>query len=340
MKALPPAKYPTNVGTILAKASGNVAVTKPQVPVKPTAAAAAPEEEKEVMTDTGAAPSAQAKTTEQLLAEIAGGVGAEAGAALGVAVDAGTVGAAKLKILIALISQLEARIRDLEQAAYTVLSQKADAPAPRKAIQVGKRYSAVVKVNPKGHGLGSPLPPIALAYMQGIVEQALPPLAGEDVVVRRFALIAFTKWLGTVSPDTVEEVVKHFVCVEAYKENMAKTVICIKGEIALPVAAAIPEWVAAEEAAKGGDDTALKALCASVLVIEDGLPRAPPKTRVYEIVRIPKTVVCQTGGTCPHGRAPPGPLVRKLRGRRGRGKGKGKGVEAEDDLELPDGEDF
>ena len=206
MKALPPAKYPVTTGTILAKASGNV-ITQPQVPGKHQPEAAAPPVEPVVMAEAGAASSTMQKTTEQLLAEIAGGAGGEGGGAQAVVVDAGTVGAARLKILIALIAQLEARIRDLEQAAYTVLSQKADSPAPSKAIQTSKRYSAVVKVNPKGHGLGSPLPPVALAYMQGIVEQALPVHAGEDVVVRRFALIAFTKWLGTVNPGAVEEVV-------------------------------------------------------------------------------------------------------------------------------------
>ena len=67
---------------------------------------------------------------------------------------------------------------------------------------------------------------------------------------------------------------------------------------------------------------------------EDKTPRAPKGKRSYELDKVLRTLLCATGATCPSGRAPPGPIVRRLRGRRG-GKKKGK----DEAMQEADGDD-
>ena len=113
--------------------------------------------------------------------------------------------------------------------------------------------------------------------------------------------------------------VRHFFVLQAYEEGKAKIIFNVQGTLALP---------------KGDDLTRIVGACQAMLVtrefddllpytdiaftVEDGVPLAPEGTRALPIGPLIRSIYCATGGTMATGRAPPGPVVRKIKRRRGK----------------------
>ena len=126
--------------------------------------------------------------------------------------------------------------------------------------------------------------------------------------------------------------VKHFFVLQAYEEGMAKIIFNISGAMVLQ----------GDELQTGAD------VCAGVVhykdfdellpyverafTIEDGQPLASHGKRQFPLGLVVRSVFCSAGGKMATGRAPPGPIVRKIKRRRGkRTKGRRQDEDIDDD---------
>ena len=252
--------------------------------------------------------------------------------------DEGEVGpGARYKAVMALVAQLEARIRDLEAIAYVVANMKDTHTGATKATMTANKYRKAVKTAPKTHGLGSATAMVTNAFMVGTVEHGVTGAVDLVVYQRYLGIILLTAIIKQLEPWQTEMCVRHFVAVEAYKEGMVKVVYMIEGSMALPEKPEeVTEIEVAIEAAKAASsDAPLLPLAEKYFLIIDGEPTAAHGRRAYKIGKLLRTLLCATGATCPSSKAPPGPLVRTVRGRRGGKKGKtAKGEEGEDDEDF------
>jgi len=329
-----PLKYPKTIGTQLAKASGNVvaAVVGAGAPEGPPARVAAGKGEAEG----GAAAPAAGATVQSLLAqldEVVKGEGEAADEGKG-----GGKGGVNNKVVMAILVQLDARLRDLEALAYTVAIMSASHLAAVGGLRVADGYRKAVRAKPKTHGLGSATPLVALSFLSGVVEAGLTATQREDpaVFARYLAVTMFTAFLRAVPAGQIEAVVRHFFVVEAYVEDTVKLIYNIEGTMAIPSTTeeATQVETAIREAESTQKDDAVVRVAAQYFTYEDLTCTGPPGRKSYAISKILRTLLCSTGANIPSSRPPPGPLIRKIRRRRGNKK-KGKGSA----FDMEDGED-
>jgi len=241
---------------------------------------------------------------------------------------------ARYKAVMALVAQLEARIRDLESIAYVVANMKDTHTGASKAVLTANKYRKAVRKAPKTHGLGSATAMVTNAFMVGTVEHGVTDAVDLVVYQRYLGIILLTAIIKQLEPGQTELFVRHFFAVEAYKEGMVKVVYMVEGSMALPEKPEeVTEIETAIEAAKAASsDAPLLPLAEKYFLIIDGEPTAAHGRRAYKIGKLLRTLLCATGATCPSSKAPPGPLVRTVRGRRGGKKSKAaKGDEGDDD---------
>ena len=325
-----PLKYPKTIGTQLAKASGNV-VAK----VLGEGAPAAPPPRAEGGKVEEGAAAASGASVQSLLAQldaVVQGEGATEAEAKG-----GGKGVVNNKVVMAILVQLDARLRDLEALAYTVAIMGASHQAAAGGLHVADGYRRAVKAKPKTHGLGSATPLVALAFLSGVVEAGLTAAQREDpaVFARYLAITMLTAFLRKVPAGQVEAIIRHFFVVEAYVEDTVKVIFHIEGTMTIPVSieeTAAVEKAIAEAEAEGKDDAVVRA-AAQYFSYEDLTCTGPPGRKAYALSKILRTLLCSTGARVPSSRPPPGPLIRKIRRRRGK-KGRGRGS-----TDMEDGED-
>jgi len=241
----------------------------------------------------------------------------------------------KYKFALALIAQLEARIRDLEAIAFIVATLKDTHVGANQSCKVAALYRTAVRKAPKTHGLGSATSMVFNAFLGGVVHQGVHTGAEAATYHRYLGILLLAAVTKTLPATETELFARHFYAVEAHKEGMIKIVYRLEGNIALPQT---PEDVteiegAVAEAQRLRKDDPLLPVALKYFTFIDGEPRAPLGVRHFELGKLLRSLLCATGATCLSGKAPPGPLVRKIRPRRGKGKKTTEGsmVDGEDD---------
>ena len=159
---------------------------------------------------------------------------------------------------------------------------------------------------------------VALAFMKGLCTQGVPLTSDAPLRARYCLMCALTAKLMTMPSDQIALMFRHFYVVEAHAEGVAKVIYHVEGVATPPanddqLASAMTTCMAVYN---GGDPTQLLDMAARCFTIIDGVPN-PAGTPALDIGRMLRTVLCSTGASVPTGRAPPGPLVRKVRNRRG-----------------------
>ena len=204
-----PAKVPVTAASIIAKASG---ASPPQSKAAVGAAVEA----------AVAAVPASAKTADQILNMLAASQGGEVGA--GQKEEQKEKGShdQRLKNMENLVTQLDARIRDLEAMNFTVVTMPTDHQAPLASLRVTEWYRKEVAANPKGHGHGAAGPLVALAFMKGLCTQGVPLTSDAPLRARYCLMCALTAKLMTMPSDQIALMFRHFYVVEAHAERGGK----------------------------------------------------------------------------------------------------------------------
>ena len=228
----------------------------------------------------------------------------------------------KYKHALALIAQLEARIRDLEAMAYIVANLKESHEGAAQSCRVASLYRKAVRKAPKTHGLGAATSMVFNSFLGGVVQQGVGINAEPATYHRYLGVLLLAAVTKTLPSEETELFAKHFFVVEAHKEGMIKVVYRLEGTMALPQT---PEDVqeieaAVAEAQRLRRDDPLLPVAIKYFTFIDGEPRAPLGVRHFELGKLLRSLLCATGASCPSGKAPPGPLVRKIRPRRGKSK--------------------
>jgi len=217
----------------------------------------------------------------------------------------------------------------LEAINYMVLTISEAHLGAAAGLAITAWYQKEVRQAPKTHGHGSPTPLVALGTLRGLALAGIAATADQALTARWVGLCLLVAKLGKLPPSQLELVVRHFFVLQAYEEGKAKIIFNVQGTLAL---------------LKGENLAGVEGACHAMLVtrefdqllpytdlaftIEDGVPMAPEGTRALPIGPVIRSIFCATGGTMATGRAPPGPVVRKIKRRRGK---KGRGRKAEDD---------
>ena len=224
-----------------------------------------------------------------------------------------------------LLTQLEARMRAAEQILYTSLFVPSTHQAITDAGAAQAAYKVAAQANPMGHGLGGQEGLCSLALLRGTLLAPLQLNADAGLVARKTTLALVYARIRTLTPIELGELFPHCITATLDGNRLGWSLLVAQsaGRVTLASDPAALGLCQAAEAA-GFDATttqALAALSTQYFIIDQGefVPVVAPGINVIKII---SALLSSSGATRTPGRAPPGALVRNVRGKGGKGRGK------------------
>ena len=156
-----------------------------------------------------------------------------------------------------------------------------------------------------------------LHFSQALVLMPLDPTVDQGIKGRMLALLLLTAHLQPLSADDVDLFLPYFTAHQLStpgQTHKGMITIHLKGTTSVPGGADVDELsVKAIDAVTRADFSQVQAECARAFHIEDGVPYA--SQRGHEFQTILGSVLSTLGDTRTVGRAPPGGVAKKIKGK-------------------------
>ena len=184
------------------------------------------------------------------------------------------------------------------------------------AMQVLRNYQAAAAADPTGHGLGPPHPHMFYHFLEQLVPLPLDEGLDSGIKARMLSMLLLVIQLHHLDAEAVDCFVPYFPIHQLGGDNSSKAMVTfhIRGTVSLTPPEHVPEMtrLAIEAVNTKNYDQILQQL-PHCFTLQDTIPYAA--SRGHEIQRVLLTLLSTLGGTKPAGRAPPGGVVKKWRGR-------------------------
>ena len=218
---------------------------------------------------------------------------------------------ALFNMVVRLLDQLEARVRELEGVAIINTKGSTEHPEVREAKAAGGNYAEAVKGN-RDHDLGGPRAHIALAFLLEMTKKELPAGADLGLKQRMAVLAALASFAASQALDKVEGWIHMFRVSDMFQKTaqakMTRVAFCLKGTILLPKGVDLAvKWAGAEVPIPQDRFSA---------VVVEGLSGQPEAAqgdgRVAQVQDLLTSVMASVGYTRLAGKAPRGKLAYKV----------------------------
>ncbi|CAK0850046.1 unnamed protein product [Prorocentrum cordatum] len=220
-----------------------------------------------------------------------------------------------LQLVLKLLEQLEARVRELENAVFDTAAMSKASPIVEQGQSVLKTYAAVVKGNPK-HKHGPPHLHVGMGMLAALAAEAMQSRDAAQRA-RGLALHALVVAAKDQPLEHVTAWLRSFRIADMHhqpnQDAKTRVVYHMVGEVGLPSTTGLEER---EQTLKAvADEEEGVAQWAQTYVILDSdecIPRAGGNLRSIGVQQLVTSMLCSAGGTRWAGKAPRGKLARRV----------------------------
>ncbi|CAK0806448.1 unnamed protein product [Prorocentrum cordatum] len=220
-----------------------------------------------------------------------------------------------LQLVLKLLEQLEARVRELENVVFDTLAMSKTSPIVEQGQSVLKQYAAAVKGDPN-HKRGPPHLHVGMGMLAVLAAEALQ---SKDAAqrARGLALHALVVAAKTQQLEAVTAWLRSFRIADMHHQpkQAEKTgvVYHMVGEVGLPSTTGLEERENAMKDVADEEEGLLQwAETFVILDSEECIPRAGANLRNIGIQQLVTSMLCSQGGTRWAGKAPRGKLARRV----------------------------